>query len=579
MVNKLARFNFLFQQIKPYGWQFCLLLICVIASSMIGTFYPFYLGKMIDSIVYKHNYKSFFYYFLLYGAVFFLHQVAWFFNTRIFTKLKTTFLLNIRLRCFKKIFSYPAADLDNIQSGDIVNRLDKNVNQILDYIYFNVFYTIADIIELVMQLAFIAVINFWIFVFTLISMPISFFIAKYFVRHSAKHYQSVNQHQNKVIAWIFDVINGIQEIKLLCATKIILGLTRTLRKDLIREEVKVSKIEVITDTNIAITSFIIQMFLYGLSAYLVFKGELLIGGFIAIVEYFNASLVCFKDILGRGNPIMQNLVSIDDIKYLLERNSESEDCNENKIAIDNGVIEFKNVAFSYEKEMVLNNISFKVNSMERIAIVGNSGSGKSTIINLLLKFYKIKQGNIFIDGKDINDYPVKLIRERIGVVDQQNSVFSGTIRFNLQFSDNLSNDHLLWESLKHVHLKSFVESLPDKLDTVLGAGRELSGGQLQRLAIARIYLRNPQIIVFDESTSALDRKTENLLMDSWKSLCINKTILIISHRLTSIMECDKILVIDHGHVVGYGNHSELITTCSKYNQLYHNQFETNEVFS
>lgn len=211
-------------------------------------------------------------------------------------------------------------------------------------------------------------------------------------------------------------------------------------------------------------------------------------------------------------------------------------------------IVIKDLSFSYDKKReLLKNINLDIRAGEKIAIVGKSGEGKSTIANLLCRLYEPQQGSITIDGIDIREINLHCLRRQVGIVHQDAFLFDDTIRYNLIFSNSIERDEELWEMLKKVSLYDYVKNLPKGLDAPVGAeGSFLSGGQKQRLAMARVFLRNPSIIIMDEATSALDSKTEMEIVESWNHLFSGKTVLMIAHRLSSVKYADRVICIRDG---------------------------------
>lgn len=350
--------------------------------------------------------------------------------------------------------------------------------------------------------------------------------------------------------------------------------------NIIRKDVKAKKIEVTSGISISTLSFVIQMSLYVFSAIWIIIGDLTIGGFIAVAEYFNASLSAFKDIFGRANPITQNLISIERVMELFSIESEQPNLptTETSPCEVSGDIQFENITFCYKHQKVLHNISFHIKNGEKVAIVGHSGSGKSTLISLLLRLYDADEGKIYLNNRDIKNYDIHALRNYIGVVHQNNVIFQGSVRFNLQFSEDKKNDDLLWNALQYAELKDFVMSLPQGLDTLIGRyGIDMSGGQRQRLTIARLYLRNPSVLVFDEATSSLDSNTEKNVIQRLNEIYSKKTIIIIAHRLSTIMKADKILLLNNGKVEAFATHKELLKDNVIYSQLFSSQINGGDI--
>ena len=242
-------------------------------------------------------------------------------------------------------------------------------------------------------------------------------------------------------------------------------------------------------------------------------------------------------------------------------------------------IEFKNVCFSYVQERpVIKNLNLKVSKNETIAIVGNSGGGKSTIVNLLPRFYDITSGSLLIDGIDIKDYSLESLRKNIAMVFQDNFLFTGTIRENILMGNPNATELDLENAIKAAHLEEMLLELPDGLDTLLGErGTSLSGGQRQRVAIARAMIKNAPIVILDEATSALDNKSEAVVQKALDNLIKNKTVFVIAHRLSTIKNADRIAVINEGVLVELGNHNELMQIQGgQYRALYDMQFKSQE---
>lgn len=321
----------------------------------------------------------------------------------------------------------------------------------------------------------------------------------------------------------------------------------------------------------------------GFGTYLINIGYMTAGGFASFVT---SLLLLYKPVKTLGNTLtnLQNLfVALGRVFELFDLDSEIKNC-ENPIEMKdlNSSIEFKNVVFEYVENLpVLNNISLKVSKNETIALVGNSGGGKSTIVNLLPRFYDIKSGSIEIDNINIKNYSLDSLRSNISMVFQDNFLFSGTIKENIMMGNPNASNEELEKVIEYAHLQDVLNELPEGINTILGErGVTLSGGQRQRVAIARAMLRNSPIVILDEATSALDNESEAIVQKAMDNLMQNKTVFIIAHRLSTIKNADRIAVINDGELVELGSHDELMQISSgQYKSLYEMQFKKQEVLS
>ena len=315
----------------------------------------------------------------------------------------------------------------------------------------------------------------------------------------------------------------------------------------------------------------------GYGSYLIVNGTITGGNF---VSFITALILLYTPIKGIGknyNNMQVSFLAIERILEILQIEPKIKDA-ENPVPfnkVEDG-IEFENVTFEYvEDAPVLKNISFKAKAGQTVALVGNSGGGKSTIVNLLPRFYDPQKGAIKIDGVDIRKFALKDLRDHIAVVFQDNFLFSGTIRDNIIFGNENASEEDVQNAIKMSYLEDFVNGLEHGLDTQIGErGTLISGGQRQRLAIARAFVKNAPIVILDEATSALDNKTEALVQKAIDNLMKNKTVFVIAHRLSTVQNADKILVLNSGEIVEAGNHEELLGIENGiYRSLYNAQFK------
>ena len=314
----------------------------------------------------------------------------------------------------------------------------------------------------------------------------------------------------------------------------------------------------------------------GLGSYMIVKGQITSGNF---VSFITALIMLYTPIklLGNNAKNMQNaLLALERVIKQLDANPKIKNKPDAvKLNGLNDCIEFRNVCFEYKKNKpVLKNIQFTVQKGETFALVGNSGGGKSTIVNLIPRFYDVKSGNILIDGVDIRNFTLESLRDNISVVFQDNFLFSGTIRDNIMLGNLNATKEELDAAIKESYLDGFIKTLDKGLDTNIGErGVLLSGGQKQRIGIARAFLKNAPILILDEATSALDNEAEKIVQQAIENLMKDRTVFVIAHRLTTVRNADRIAVIKDGKLVEIGNHDELINIeGGAYRHLYESQF-------
>ena len=310
-----------------------------------------------------------------------------------------------------------------------------------------------------------------------------------------------------------------------------------------------------------------------IGSYLILKNHLTAGGFVSFVT---ALLLLYHPVKAIGNDFgafQTSLMALERVFNMLDIAPKIFDSKNSKILKNvKNCIEFKNVNFEYKKgRPVLKNISLKINVGTKVAFVGNSGGGKSTLVNLLPRFYEITSGKILIDGIDIKNFKLESLREKIAIVFQDNFLFSGTIRENILLGNNKISEKQLNTVLESACLREFIDSLEQGLDTQIGErGVLLSGGQKQRIAIARAFVKNAPIVILDEATSALDNKSEQIVQRAMENLMHNRTVLIIAHRLSTIKNADNIIVVNNGEIIESGTHEELLKNKKGIYSLLHN---------
>ncbi|NQY62132.1 MAG: ABC transporter ATP-binding protein/permease [Alteromonadaceae bacterium] len=309
----------------------------------------------------------------------------------------------------------------------------------------------------------------------------------------------------------------------------------------------------------------------GLAAYQVTYEQMTLGDFV-LINAFMMQLFIPLNFLGFVyREIKNSLANIENMFGLLLKNPKIQDKeNAKELSIDKGGIQFNNISFAYHKDrQILKNISFSIGAGQKVAVVGDSGSGKSTLVKLLFRFYDVNQGSISVDGQDIDQITQHSLRKNIGIVPQDTVLFNDTLFSNVHYGNPKASKDEVLKAIDMAHLSEFISSLPDGYNTQVGErGLKLSGGEKQRVAIARTILKNPAILVFDEATSSLDSHSEQAILNAIKEIAENRTSLVIAHRLSTIIDADNIIVLRQGEIIEQGNHQALLAQQGYYQKMW-----------
>jgi ATP-binding cassette subfamily B multidrug efflux pump len=357
------------------------------------------------------------------------------------------------------------------------------------------------------------------------------------------------------------------------------------RFEVLNQEMKQSNIDLIRVS--ALMSPLIQLFfgisftinlIYGSS--LVKAGQISLGDFVAFNGYLAMIMMPVISVGRVINVFQRGMASFNRLEEIFSVEPEIIDdalpAAEEELEKIEGQIEFRNLSFAYTgyKEYALQNISFKLEKGQILGVIGRTGSGKTTLVNLLLKLYNVKPGQILIDGRDINDYPVEYLRENIGYVPQDNFLFSATINENIRYFNDVYTDDDIEEASKVSMIYNNIMDFPAKFETLIGErGVNLSGGQKQRISIARAIIKQPAIYILDDALSAVDTQTEEAILNNLKEVMSGHTGIIISHRISALRHADEIIVLDHGRIAERGSHEELLEKGGLYQELYQEQYE------
>jgi ATP-binding cassette subfamily B protein len=480
---------------------------------------------------------------------------------------------------YTKVLTLPQAYFDSELSGKIVNQLNRGIQSIQDFINTGTNFILPTILQTVFTIAVLAYYNWPTAVLTFILFPVYLALSYYSTKKWGVHEVAKNKYEDSTRGRIQEVISNIKVVKSFINEKREHTLVSTNLTEINTIYAKQSNVYHLFDffrnMSLNIILLIINIIVF-ISA---FNGSLSLGEVVLILQLLNQvrrPLFAMSFIL---TAIQRAESGSKEFFEILELPSaEQFDKDERREMAVTPTIEFKNVSFKYEKsEIVLKDASFKINQKEKVALVGHSGAGKSTIVSLILKFYNPTAGDIYLSDKNYKDLSHQFIRNNISLVFQENELFSSNIRENVAYGFPDATDEQILEALRLANAYDFVSKLPEGLNSEIGErGVRLSGGQKQRIQIARAILKNAPILILDEATSSLDAKSEKEVQDGLENLMKDKLVLIIAHRFSTIQSVDKIIVLDHGAIIDTGTPKELSTRPGIYSDLLRYQVEGNK---
>ena len=474
----------------------------------------------------------------------------------------------IKEKALKRLLKLKINVIEKYKSGLLASKIVNDVNNIHHGLITFLTHFIPGIVTLILTLIIMFFINFKITLIIFLITPISVFITIYIAKQNKKLTDISNKEYNEMTSYIKEQIElkkyiNVEKLENQKEQKI-----NNLSEKYMKDESKALFYASISNPTTRLINGIITIIVVLYSSFEIMNGNMTIGIFSTFLIYANRYAKPLNEISQVINRLTISLTSYDSIKELINEEIE-EFVNSNDEIIGN--IEFKNVSFSYNNDKeILKNINFKINNGEKIAIVGPTGSGKTTIIQLLLKFYNINSGSILIDGKNINDINTNILRDNIKVVLQDAHLNNENIKDVLKYSNDVS-DKEIKDLLKKINIKPNFLGMNEKLENITSIDN-LSNGQKQIISMIRAMLSNPKIVILDEATSDVDSLTEKNIESSINELTKGKTSIIIAHRLSTIISADKIIVIDNGKILEEGTHKELIKKNGLYKKIYESQF-------
>ena len=561
--SSLQKAIVIFKYAGNHRWKFYVGLVFLLFTGATALAFPKLMGMLIDCVKNKNNDQAN----MIAGGlilILFLQSIFSFFRLYLFVNFTEHTLANLRVSLYSNLVKLPMSFFSQERVGELKSRISSDITQIQDTLTSTIAEFLRQFILIIGGVLLLANESIKLTLLMLSVVPLVAVAAVIFGRFIRKYSKSVQDKVAESQVVVEETMQGISIVKAFANEWYEIARYNGKIKEVVKIAIKGGKYRGYFASFIIFCLFgaIVAVVWFGVR--LSISGEMSVGQLISFVLYSTFVGASFGGIAELYAQIQKAIGATERVFELLDETPEKINSDRDLATIDKikGNVTFKNVAFSYHsrKEIkVLKDVSFTANFGQKIAIVGPSGTGKSTIASLLLRFYTIDEGEILVDGKNIYDFDLEHLRGNMSIVPQDVILFGGTIRENIAYGKPNATEEEIVTASKQANAYNFIESFPKKFETIVGErGIKLSGGQRQRIAIARALLKNPSILILDEATSSLDSKSEKLVQEALEILMEGRTSIIIAHRLSTIRSADQILVLDNGKITEQGTHQELI---------------------
>ena len=563
-----------------YKWHMiAVIILSTIASAMSAV--PAWLSKkFVDDVLIKQNKEMFLW---IIGGIFaatVIKVISSYYSEITSNFVTETIKREIKIDIFSHLEKLPINYFKKNKLGDTLSKLTNDTTSLgrIGFIIFDMFKEFLTVLILTGRMF---QVDYILALVSLILLPLIIRVVRKYTKKIRKYGRERQDTTGKVTAFTQETLSGIFVIKAFNNTDFVIDKYKDLTKEEFEQAYKTTKIKAkVSPINEVITTFMVLLVvLYGGYQILVTK-KITSGDLISFVTALGLMHQPLKRLISKNNDLQDSLPSADRVVEIFDEKIETDVFGE-AVKFDEKIqnIKFENVNYKYDdsNEYVLKNVNLDVKAGEIVAFVGKSGSGKTTLVNLLARFFNTDEGKITVNGVNIKNIHLDTYRNKFAIVPQETFLFGGTIKENISFGKNVSDEEII-SAAKMANAYNFIqEDLPNKFETEVGErGALLSGGQKQRIAIARALIKNPEIMILDEATSALDSESEKLVQDALDSLMEGRTTFVIAHRLSTIVRADKIVVMDNGEIKEIGTHSELIAMNGIYKNLYDIQFNENK---
>jgi len=563
MDKKMVLFLFYF------GWLFeiCLSIISPIIFSI-----------MINQIVYYSNLKLFISLGFVFAITLFFECIIYYILYELYNQLWNSLSYHCKKDLFDKYLNMTVEELYDTKEGDVAGLILWQSFDSVDFVVRNIIHNINNYIRIILYIYLLFAINPIIGGTIIFILPLSLWINNYASKKVREKNNQSKSFYGDYMGWLNEMLSSLMQIRILGGEKHVFKLLKQKQKDIQKSDLDAEKMIIITNESINFINMIFQLILYSVLGIALMKSSISIGSVIVVIAFYISLKDSIKKVVENQLTAQNRIATIDRMRNIISKKQENQEwLGKSKVTKITGKIVIKNLRFFYkgnEDKIVLNDMDLEINMGEKIAIVGESGCGKTSLIFLIIGFLKSKHGEILIEDKElglreISEFDLISLRDRIGIVQQNMYIFRGTILENIRAGCNSCTEEEVIFAAKTAGIHEFIMELEGGYNTIIGAGgRELSGGQIKRIVIARVFLKNPDLIIMDEATSALDEKTEIEVMDSFKKNWRDKTAIIITHRKSTVEICDKVAIMKHGKIIEIGKVEEVIDKSKRFKKLF-----------
>ena len=561
---------------KPYKKQFVLAGISAILLSILGPARPMIINYAIDNFIIVPDKQGLINITILLVCILMMEGIVQFFYIFMSTWLGQHVIQDLRSKIFKHILSLRMKFFDNTPIGTLVTRTISDIETIADIFSQGLLVIIAELLKLVVVISLMFYTDWRLTLIALLIVPVLLFATSWFKRNIKKSFQDVRSQISNLNTFVQEHIVGMNIIQIFnredAEYEKFVEINKKHRDANVRGifyyAVFFPVVEVLSAVSIGLIVW------YGGQGILEGK-DITIGELVAFILFIYMMFSPIRQLADRFNILQMGIVGAERVFNILDTDEKIEDSGNDKIDIEDCSITYKNVNLSYNnKEWILKNLNFDIQSGKMLALTGRTGAGKTSIVNVLNRFYEINSGSITVGKKDINEISIANLRENIALVQQEVFLFSDTLYNNITlFENNISKEDVMMAA-KEIGIDAFISSLPNGLDYIVAErGVSLSAGQRQLIAFLRVYVRNPKILILDEATASIDSETESLLQSALMKISNNRTTIVIAHRLSTVVNSDKILYLENGSVLESGSHQDLLDVNGLYAKAFNSQVE------